>query len=171
MPRTEMSIIAPDRSTHANAILDLTSKVFSGWIDYFKFRDRWKNRICYGHYDWNCSRIGIIDGQIVTHFGVWDYEMRIGAARVRTGGIGVVATHADFRKKGLMVSTTKSSIEAMRDTGYDMTMLFGIDDYYDRYGYVRAWSDESYIVRTEDLPKAKSSVIVIMRLRFISLAA
>jgi hypothetical protein len=57
-----------------------------------------------------------------------------------------------------MVRTTESSIEAMRETGYDMTILFGVDNYYDRYGYVRAWSDESYVVRTEDLPKAKSSV-------------
>ncbi len=154
----KLEIIAPDRRKHGESAIDLIAKVFSGYRDYFTFGDAWRNRIYHGHYDWDASRIGIIDGEIVTHWGVWEYDMRIGAGCVRVGGIGVVATHAGFRKKGLMTRTARASIKAMREMGYDMTILFGIDDYYDKFGYVRAWSDETYNVKIKDLPGEKPSV-------------
>jgi ribosomal protein S18 acetylase RimI-like enzyme len=105
------------------------------------------------HYDWRASRIGLLDGQLVTHFGVWDYQMRIGTARVRTGGIGAVATHGDFRKRGLMDRTARACVAAMRELGYDFSMLFGIDNFYHRFGYTRAWIESDYHLRVGDLPK------------------
>ncbi len=153
MASRKMELTAPDRKKHGADTIDLIGKVFSGWRDYFVFRDCLRNRIYHGHYDWEASRIGIIDGQVVTHWGVWGYDMRIGTARVRIGGIGVVATHKDFRKRGLMVKTACASIDAMRRMGYDMTILFGIDNFYHRFGYVRAWSEIEYCVKVDDLPK------------------
>jgi predicted N-acetyltransferase YhbS len=155
MAELKMEIIAPDTHKHGDEIVDLISKVFSGGINYFAFRDTWGNRIYHGNYDWETSRIGIIDGKIITHWGVWGHEMRIGSSIVRVGGIGVVATDFDFRKKGLMAKTANASIEAMRPAGYDMTILFGIDDFYHKFGYTRAWAETSYIVKTSDLPKEK----------------
>jgi hypothetical protein len=57
----------------------------------------------------------------------------------------------EHRKRGLMPPTGRASIEAMRAAGYEMTMLFGIDDYYDRYGYVSAWPEVHYTIRRYDL--------------------
>lgn len=154
----EMEIIAPDRKKHGDEIVDLISKVFSGGINYYLFRDTWGNRIYHGNYDWETSRIGILDKKIVTHWGVWGHGMRIGSGIVRIGGIGVVATDFDFRKRGLMAKTANASIEAMRQAGYDMTILFGIDDFYHKFGYTRAWAETQYIVKTSDLPKEKPAL-------------
>jgi predicted N-acetyltransferase YhbS len=158
MAELKMEIIAPDKRKHGDEIVDLISKVFSGGINYFAFRDTWGNRIYHGNYDWETSRIGIIDSKIVTHWGVWGHGMRIGSGVVRVGGIGVVATDFDFRKKGLMAKTANASIEAMREAGYDMTILFGIDDFYYKFGYTRAWAETSFIVKTSDLPKEKPAL-------------
>jgi hypothetical protein len=81
--------------------------------------------------------------------------MRIGGALLRTGGIGSVATHGDYRKRGLMTEVGRASIEAMRQLGYDFSILFGIPNYYARFGYTRAWSDSDHNVSLADLPGQK----------------
>jgi hypothetical protein len=93
-----------------------------------------------------------MDGQMVTHYGVWDYPMRIGTALVRCGGIGCVATSGDFRKQGLMARTIPTSLEAMRRAGYDMTILFGVGDFYHRFNYVRAWNELKWFLSRDRLP-------------------
>jgi len=153
-----LELIAPDQRVHGEAMIDMIAKSFGR---YFHMRDRCRHGyILQSHYDWQTSRIGLIGGRIVTHYGVWGYSMRIGTARVRVGGIGAVATHADFRKSGLMAKTAQETIQAMSQAGYDMSVLFGIADFYHRFGYVRAWPWRRWTVKTEDLPKDKPTVRV-----------
>ena len=66
-----------------------------------------------------------------------------------------MCTHPDFRKRGYLVRTANASIDAMRERGYDLTLLFGIDDFYDRVGYVRAFSYRQHYIRVSDLPREK----------------
>ncbi len=155
MTNRPLQLTAPDRRKHKAELIDLIAKTFPD-NGYFAMRDVCRTRyIEHSHYDWQASRIGIMDGRIVTHFGVWGYDMHVGSTLVRVGGIGVVATHADYRKRGLQAKTTKASIEAMRAHGYDISILFGISDFYHKFGYVRAWSDTTHIVSINDLPKEK----------------
>ena len=138
MKNDRLEVIAPDRKRHAEELYDLLWKAFP-YEEYYGFLDRCRwGYIGGSHYDWNSSRIGILNGRIVTHWGVWDFRMRIGVARVRVGGIGVVATDARHRKRGLMNRTADNALGAMRSAGYDMSLLFGIDEFYHRFGYVRA---------------------------------
>jgi hypothetical protein len=151
-PVRDLLIAPPDPREHGEAVCDLGAKAFSGG-GYFRMRDYCRKGYVLGsHYDWSASRIGLLDGRLVTHFGVWGYQMRIGTARVRAGGIGMVATDGDCRQRGLMAATARASVEAMRRLGYDLSILFGIDDFYHRFGYVRAWGETAWTVRREDLP-------------------
>ena len=157
MKNDELTIVAPDRRNREE-MYDLIAKVFSH-RGYFAFRDYCRDAyIGHSRYDWAASRVGYLDGRMVTHWGVWEYPMRIGAARVRTAGVGVVATHGDYRKRGLMEKTARSSVEALGGLGYDMTMLFGIADFYHRFGYVRAWNEYTHVVAVADLPAEKPAV-------------
>jgi predicted acetyltransferase len=151
----ELHIIAPERRKHAEQLYDFFAKVFPD-LGYYGSR-RMARTAYFGnsHYDWKASRIGFLGDEIVTHFGVWDYQMRIGAARVRTGGVGAVGTHGDYRRQGLMDRTARASLQAMRDLGYDMTMLFGIRNYYHKFGYVRAWTETTLFVSTGEFPEEK----------------
>jgi len=150
MSADEFRAVAPDSAKDGERMLDLIAKCFG---DYFTFLDRCRSGYIIGsHYDWSVSRVGVADGEMVTHWGVWDYQMRIGGSLVRTGGIGAVCCRGDYRNRGLMARTVPASIAAMRDAGYDMSVLFGIRDFYHRFGYVRAWCGQSYVVSTSDLP-------------------
>jgi predicted acetyltransferase len=104
------------------------------------------------HYDWQASAVGFIDAQMVTHYGVWGYDMRVGSSVIRCGGIGCVATDGEYRKRGLMAQTVPHSLKFMRDRGYDMTILFGVWDFYHRFGYTRAWNEVSWILNRKDIP-------------------
>ncbi|MFB3893831.1 MAG: GNAT family N-acetyltransferase [Phycisphaerae bacterium] len=153
MNRDKLEVIAPDPARHHDDMFDMICKVFSH-PGYFHFRDHLRKGYLDGsHYDWRASRIGLVGGRIVTHWGVWGFRMRIGSATVRVGGVGAVATHGDFRKRGYMLKTGLASVEAMRDLGYDLSVLFGINDFYHRFGYVRAWPEIGYYVDTNALPR------------------
>ena len=46
----------------------------------------------------------------------------------------------------------------MHECGYDMTMLFGLPNFYDKFGYVRAWPGKEYLVRIGDLSTERPQV-------------
>ncbi len=148
--RSELSVRAPERATDAADVVELVAMTFG---HYFAVRrDTAGFYLLEGHYDWAASAVGRLRDQLVSHWGVWEYRMRIGQATVRCGGIGAVATHADHRKKGFMARTAAHSIERMRARGYALSILFGIDDFYHRFGYVPAWRESRWHLLRSDLP-------------------
>jgi len=151
MNRDELVTRRPDPKQHHQAVVDLTGKTFGqpywGWLTYCRevYFDA-------GPYDGSASTIGLLNGEVVTHWGVWGFDMRVGRARLRVAGIGAVSTHGEMRKRGLMARTIAAAVPAMRDAGYDLSVLFGIPDFYGRFGYVRAWVPQAYVVSVGDLP-------------------
>jgi GNAT superfamily N-acetyltransferase len=102
------------------------------------------------HYDFDATRL-VWDGDtLVHHWGVWGYPMRIGSARLKTAGIGAVVTREPHRKQGLMQAAVAASFDAMRELGYDVSVLRG--RHYVKFGYVRAWNYVTYrLTRDEAL--------------------
>ena len=84
--------------------------------------------------------------------------MRIGSARVRIGGIGGVGTNKHHRLKGYASLIMDESTSLMEDKKCDMGFLFGIQDFYDRFGYGVCFADSMIHVKTTDLLLAKSSL-------------
>ncbi len=151
MANQKLVVASPDPIADAHEVIDLCAKTFG---NYFKFRQQLRDwYLLNSSYDWKVSAIGRMDGQIVTHYGVWGYKMRIGRSVVRCGGIGCVATDGEHRKAGLMSRTIPHSNEAMKQCGYDLSMLFGIWDYYHRFGYVRGWSETTFHMTRDQMPK------------------
>jgi predicted acetyltransferase len=62
--------------------------------------------------------------------------MRIGSVEVRMGGIGGVWTDKDHRKKGYASIVMSDGVAWMREQGYDLSVLFGIGDFYWRWGFI-----------------------------------
>ncbi|NLW49952.1 MAG: GNAT family N-acetyltransferase [Candidatus Brocadiaceae bacterium] len=155
----ELQVVAPDPKVHLPEMYEMCAKVFSKPERHATFLEWCRNAyIGNSHYDWNTATIGILDGRIVTHYGIWGYVMRIGSARIRKTGVGLVATHPDYRKRGLMTLTANRSMELMRENGYDMSTVTGIAHYYDRFGYVPAWNVTDYSVEAHHLPDEKPGV-------------
>ncbi len=161
MPDTlSLQLRPPEPGSDRTRLYDLLGKVFSEHgHGYFSFYDYCKRYIGRSHYDWRASSIGIKDGHIVTHCGVWGFPMRIGCNALRTAGIGAVATHRDYRGAGLMQSTMRDAIFRMQRNGYDLAVLFGIPNFYRQFGYVPAWAESEYKVPIADMPAQKPALL------------
>lgn len=150
-----MAQFVPPPRKRTEELYDLAAKTFSH-NGYFSFLEYCRK--CYwpgSSYDWEASRVAIEDDKIVAHVGVWTYSARVGAARLKTGGIGAVLTHADYRKRGLCAGAFKACIPAMRNAGYDLTTLFGISNFYHQFGYCQGWPDNRCVVELSAVPEGK----------------
>ncbi|MFY9985226.1 MAG: GNAT family N-acetyltransferase [Chthoniobacterales bacterium] len=137
----DLQISAPDPGTDGPKLIDLLCKTFAVSAGYWQ-----GERICRdglllnSNYDWNASRVGKLGSEIVSHFGIWKLQVRVGRARILTAGIGSVATDGHYRKRGFLRQTANATLEALRDSDYEVSVLFGIPNFYEQFGYCRAWT-------------------------------
>ena len=147
-----MQVIPPDPDVHFDELVDLLCEFFHGGVTPEAVAVVQRELEPGSSYDWQATRIGLISGRIVTHIGTIDYQMRIGATQVRTAGLSGVVTRPSHRGRGLMRQTMDVMLDGLLADGYDMSLLFGIDHFYDRFGYLRAWSGRVLRVEVKDLP-------------------
>jgi len=151
-----LQIISPDPHIHKTAMYDLIGKSFSNyWSSLNKCRSGY---IDDSHYDWNASRVGLLDGELVSHFGVWDYQMRVGIDSIRTAGVGAVATNLEHRKRGYMKQTAEACCNGLKESDFGFSVLYGISDFYHRFGYVNAWNGSKITINKRDLPDPEGRV-------------
>lgn len=118
-----------------------------------------QGRIAHSTYDWAASQVGKLNGEMVTHVGVWDLQMRVGHSFVRTGGVNLVCTLPEQRGKGLMRKTFGATLDVLGDCGYDISILLG-NEMYAKFGYVPAWPATEYVIETAKLPSIAPAVQV-----------
>ncbi|MBC7328326.1 GNAT family N-acetyltransferase [bacterium] len=97
-----------------------------------------------------------IDDEPVSHLWVIDYEMRIGFSILRMGGIAGVWTEEKHRLKGYASKVLNNSIEFMKEEGYDVSLLFGIPNFYHRFGYATVLPFYSAQLEVSDIPSFDS---------------
>jgi predicted N-acetyltransferase YhbS len=103
---------------------------------------------------WRLSRtMWAPDGTPIAHVRIADRTMRLGAAMLRVAGIGDVATHPSHRKRGLMRTLFAHLNHFMHDEPYDLSLLFGIPNFYDKFGYIVALSTDHFIVSRQQLAR------------------
>jgi predicted acetyltransferase len=76
-----------------------------------------------------------LGGSAVSWLTINDLEMKVGEVYLKTGGLGGVGTLEEYRLRGYSRRVIEFSIDYMVRNGYDVSMLFGIPDYYFRWGY------------------------------------
>ena len=91
----------------------------------------------------------------VSRLWVHDLNVRFGEAVLRMGGIGGVWTEEAYRKRGFARKLLETANKHMRDEGFDIAGLFGISNFYERWGYVPAAPEYSLEVRVDNLKDAK----------------
>ncbi len=102
------------------------------------------------------TREMLIDDKVVCWLGVIDFTMRIGAGTARMAGIAGVETRHEHRKKGYMRILFADTVTYMQQQGYDVTMLYGIPDFYTKFGYAVCLSTPSLKLQTRDAELARS---------------
>ncbi|MBN1250058.1 MAG: GNAT family N-acetyltransferase, partial [Anaerolineae bacterium] len=96
----------------------------------------------------------IDDDTQVADLSVIDYTMRIGTAEVRMAGIGGVYTEREHRMKGYMRHLFEDTVTYMAGEGYDVSMLFGISNFYNKFGYATCLANYRVSVKTRDAEAA-----------------
>ena len=96
----------------------------------------------------------LIDDKPVSNLSVFDLRMRIGDVAVRLGGIGDVQTSREYRLKGHARRLLEDSVFFMREQGYHLAALFGITDFYSKFGFASALVQVEASVATRDAEAA-----------------
>lgn len=93
----------------------------------------------------------IVGERSVSNLTLIDYTVRIGSAWLRMGGIAGVGTLEDCRNKGFSRSVLEDTTSYMKQEGYDVALLFGIPDYYHKFGYAVCLSEPSFTLDTAQM--------------------
>jgi predicted acetyltransferase len=78
------------------------------------------------------------------------FDMRIGSAIVKMGGIAGVGTNEEHRMRGYSRLVMEESTRYFTETGHDVAVLFGIPDFYHKFGYVSALPVTTLTVKVKD---------------------
>lgn len=79
-----------------------------------------------------------VDGENASWCWIVPFTIRVGCATVRMDGIGGVETKPEHRLKGYARRVLWRAVEEMSVGDAGITMLYGIRDFYHRFGYVTA---------------------------------
>ncbi len=94
------------------------------------------------------TRIALYRGELAGALRMNTETIRIGEARLKMGGLGWVSTTERHRRKGICTALLSDVFEYMREHNYHVSMLFGIPDFYHRFGYVTTLANYSVVVDT-----------------------
>jgi len=156
-PRPDaLTIRGPDNRRELEALADLYGKAFGRYQPlYDSFLDKHLHRM--PREQWRLARaMWAPDGSPVAMVRVCHRTMRLGAAMVRVAGIGDVCTHPKLRKRGLMRTLFAHVNQFMRHEGYDLSLLFGIPNFYHKFGYVVGVATEWLLVPRGQLEELKA---------------
>jgi len=119
-------------------IADLKGKIFKR-ATYFEF---YEERMRFQMMDpwFKPEHVLIIrkNGQIISQVTIFERPLRFGPAIVKLAGIGDVLTIPECRGKGYSGHLMNVAMEYMKNNRFDLTMLFGIPNYYHKFGYIEA---------------------------------
>ena len=102
----------------------------------------------------NYLRQLMVGGEAASWLWVGDRPIRLLGETVRMGGIAGVNTKQDQRMKGYARRLLSDTVTYMTEQGYDVSMLFGIPDFYDKFGYIPCIPGYRVTIATRDAERA-----------------
>lgn len=100
-----------------------------------------------------------IDSLVACSLKVIDYTMRVGTAQVRMAGIADVETKKEHRMKGYMRILFQDTLDYMQHAGFDVSMLFGIPNFYPKFGYATCIAQPKVAIKTRDAERSKAQAL------------
>ena len=99
-------------------------------------------------------------GETVGRAEVNDLTMRLSGAWVRMGGIANVVVQSQHRGKGYASRLMREAVSYMERERYAVSILFGIPDFYHRFGYVPVTPEYSVSVAVRDVERLTATTAV-----------
>lgn len=92
------------------------------------------------------TRIAMRQGQLAGALRLTTDTVRIGEARLKMGGLGWITTAPSHRHHGVARNLIEDALRYMKKNGYHVSMLFGIPNFYHRFGFATALADYAIVV-------------------------
>ena len=142
---TKTIIKGLETTEEEEVILDQIAKVhFQG---YYPVRPHLGNFLAnYPEYRREHTRMLLVDGQLASCLCLFTHTIRIGEARMKMGGIGNVTTVGPYRGKGYAALLMCDTVRFMKAHGYHMSTLFGIADFYHRWGFTSVLPEYASVI-------------------------
>jgi predicted N-acetyltransferase YhbS len=94
-------------------------------------------------------KLQLVEGETaVARLVVLRRTMHVAGTGVVMGGIGDVVTHPAHRRQGYGAQLLRAAVNRMREERYHMSVLFGIADFYHRFGYTPILPEYALTVTT-----------------------
>jgi len=98
--------------------------------------------------DGRATRLDLmLGGESVSWLWIVPFTLCIGQARVRMDGIGGVGTKEEHRNRGYSRRVLEAAVERMRAGDAALSMLYGIRDFYPKFGYATAGPDHYFVLK------------------------
>ncbi len=102
-------------------------------------------------------RLKLFEGEeAVARLAVGRYTMRVAGVGVPMAGVADVVTHPAHRGKRLGVQMLSAAVARMREERYPLSVLFGVPDFYHRFGYTPVLPQYAVNVATRDAERLAS---------------
>lgn len=102
-------------------------------------------------------KVAAIEGGVnVSWLYVIDVLLHYGSAKVRVGGVAGVYTPREYRGRGFSAATLRYAVEWMKGQGYPLTALFGIHEYYHKFGYATFMGEHTVTMSLRDSSRVES---------------
>lgn len=124
-----------------------------------------------------------IDGQPVSWAELPYHRLRLGQATLTAGGVAGVFTRPENRGRGYNRQVMERCVEVLAADGLDVSLLFGIPNYYHKFGYRTTLADYEFTVTARalidgpmkltirELPKARHGEILPLYRRWLAAAS
>ncbi|MFW6189978.1 MAG: GNAT family N-acetyltransferase [Planctomycetota bacterium] len=97
----------------------------------------------------------LVDGEPVSRLWVLDRAIRLLGREVSAAGIGGVRTRPEHRNRGYARRLLRDTVGFMTDGGWQVSMLFGIPDFYHRFGFAPCIAvEQTTVLRTRAAERA-----------------
>jgi predicted acetyltransferase len=96
----------------------------------------------------------VVGGKSISGLEILDLVLRIGESKLKMAGIAGVRTDDGYRMKGYASKVLSQSIDYMVKGGYDISMLFGIEDFYQRWGFATCLPEYELTIPTRNAERA-----------------
>lgn len=92
------------------------------------------------------TRVAYFKGELAGALRLTTGTIRIGEARLKMGGFGWVTTAGHHRHQGIARELIQDTMRYMREQNYHLSMLFGIPNFYHRFGFTTSLAEYATIV-------------------------
>lgn len=95
--------------------------------------------------------------QLISWLTINHLKIYVWGKEFTAGGIGGVGTKPEFRKKGYSRAVLDKTVEVLKEDKYDFSLLFGIPNYYYRWGFTSCLPQNSVEIATYQAERAQQT--------------